>query len=157
MKAVIVILMLCAGTVSFAQQTATEYGQNITLAEAKKVAAASEAQAAGKNWAVVIAIVDTGGNLVYLQKQDNTQIGSLEVAQLKARTANNFKRPTKALQDGLAQGGENLRILSLSGAIAVEGGELIVSNGKIIGAIGVSGLKAAEDTEVAKAGTAVIK
>jgi len=157
MKAVIVILMLCAGTVSFAQQTATEYGQNITLAEAKKVAAASEAHAAGKNWAVVIAIVDTGGNLVYLQKQDNTQIGSLEVAQLKARTANNFKRPTKALQDGLAQGGENLRILSLSGAIAVEGGELIVSNGKIIGAIGVSGLKAAEDTEVAKAGTAVIK
>jgi glc operon protein GlcG len=150
-------LILFFVTVSAAVFGQTEYGSNITLADAKKVAAAAEAHAVSKNWAVVVAIVDTGGNLVYLQKQDGTQIGSLEVAQLKARTANNFKRPTKALQDGLAQGGENLRILTLSNAIAVEGGELIVSNGKIIGAIGVSGLKAVEDTEVAKAGTAVIK
>ena len=156
MKALTLIFVLCA-TVSFAQQAPTEYGPNISLADAKKVAAAAEAYAVGKNWAVVIAIVDTGGNLVYLQKQDNTQIGSLEVAQLKAKTANNFKRPSKALQDALTQGGENLRILTLPGGIAVEGGELLVSNGKIIGAIGVSGLKAFEDTEVAKAGTAVIK
>jgi uncharacterized protein GlcG (DUF336 family) len=154
MKANLILLFLITSVAVFGQ---TEYGSNITLADAKKVAAAAEAHAVSKNWAVVVAIVDTGGNLVYLQKQDGTQIGSLEVAQLKARTANNFKRPTKALQDGLAQGGENLRILTLSSAIAVEGGELIVSNGKIIGAIGVSGLKAFEDTEVAKAGTAVIK
>jgi uncharacterized protein GlcG (DUF336 family) len=157
MKAIVLILALCATTLSFAQQAPTEYGANISLADAKKVAAAAEAHAVSKNWTVVIAIVDTGGNLVYLQKQDGTQIGSLEVAQLKAKTANNFKRPTKALQDALALGGENLRVLSLSNAIAVEGGELIVSNGKIIGAIGVSGLKAVEDAEVAKAGTAVIK
>ncbi|MEI9917205.1 MAG: heme-binding protein [Bacteroidota bacterium] len=156
MKALSLIFVLCA-TATFAQQAPTEYGQNISLADAKKVAAAAEAHAVSKNWSVVIAIVDTGGNLVYLQKQDGTQIGSLEVAQLKAKTANNFKRPTKAFQDGITQGGENLRILSLPGAIAVEGGELIVSNGKIIGAIGVSGLKAFEDTEVAKAGTVVIK
>jgi glc operon protein GlcG len=157
MKSNLILLFVLASATVFGQQAPTEYGQNITLAEAKKVAAAAEAHAVSKNWGVVIAIVDTGGNLVYLQKQDNTQVGSLEVAQLKARTANNFKRPTKAFQDGVAQGGENLRILTLSNAIAVEGGELIVSNGKIIGAIGVSGLKAAEDTEVAKAGTAVIK
>lgn len=154
MKAKLILIFLMFSAVAFAQ---TEYGKNITLDEAKKVAAASEAYATSKNWSVVIAIVDTGGNLVYLQKQDGTQIGSLEVAQLKAKTANNFKRPTKALQDALTQGGENLRILSLPGAIAVEGGEPIVSGGKIIGAIGVSGLKAFEDTEVAKAGTAVIK
>jgi glc operon protein GlcG len=154
MKAKVLVFSLLISGMAFGQ---TEYGSNISLADAKKVAAAAEAHAVSKNWAVVIAIVDTGGNLVYLQKQDNTQIGSLEVAQLKARTANNFKRPTKALQDGIAQGGENLRILSLPGAIAVEGGELIVSNGKIIGAVGVSGLKAVEDTEVAKAGTAAIK
>jgi glc operon protein GlcG len=154
MKAKILFFFLVISSAAFAQ---TEYGKNITLADAKKVAAASEAHAVSKNWSVVIAIVDTGGNLVYLQKQDGTQIGSLEVAQLKAKTANNFKRPTKAFQDGLASGGENLRILSLNGAIAVEGGELIISEGKIIGAIGVSGLQAAQDTEVAKAGTAVIK
>jgi len=156
MKSLIVVFVLCA-TASFAQQAPLQYGSNITLADAKKVAAAAEAHALSKQWGVVIAIVDTGGNLVYLQKQDGTQIGSLEVAQAKARTANNFKRPTKAFQDGVASGGENLRILSLPSAIAVEGGELIISDGKIIGAIGVSGLQAAQDTEVAKAGTVVIK
>src|SRR4051812_1174951 len=111
MKAKILFFFLVISSAAFAQ---TEYGKNITLADAKKVAAASEAHAVSKNWSVVIAIVDTGGNLVYLQKQDGTQIGSLEVAQLKAKTANNFKRPTKAFQDGLASGGENLRILSLN-------------------------------------------
>jgi len=154
MKTKILVFFLLITGVAFGQ---TEYGRNITLAEAKKVAAAAESYAVSKNWAVVIAIVDTGGNLVYLQKQDNVQIGSLEVAQTKAKTANAFKRPTKAFQDGLTSGGENLRILSLPSAIAVEGGELLVENGKIIGAIGVSGLKAFEDTEVAKAGVAVIK
>jgi glc operon protein GlcG len=154
MKTKILFFFLLISGIAFGQ---TEYGKNITLTDAKKVAAAAEAYATGKNWAVVIAIVDTGGNLVYLQKQDNVQIGSLEVAQLKAKTANNFKRPTKALQDAVALGGENLRALSLPNAIVVEGGELLIENGKIIGAIGVSGLKAVEDTEVAKAGTAVIK
>ncbi|HZY82507.1 MAG TPA: heme-binding protein [Cyclobacteriaceae bacterium] len=151
-----VLALLIAGT-AFGQQAPLQYGHNITLAEAKKVAAASEAYAISKNWAVVIAIVDANSNLVYLQKQDGTQIGSLQVAQAKARTANDFKRPTKAFQDGVTSGGENLRILSLPNAIAVEGGELIISDGKIIGAIGISGLSAAQDTEVAKAGTAVIK
>jgi uncharacterized protein GlcG (DUF336 family) len=157
MKARLLVLALLISGVTLAQQAPLQYGRNISLAEAKKVAAAAEAFAVSKNWSVVIAIVDTGGNLVYLQKQDGTQIGSLEVAQLKARTANNFKRPSKALQDALTNGGENLRILSLPGAIAVEGGELILADGKIIGAIGVSGLQAAQDTEVAKAGTAAIK
>ena len=152
MKAKILGVLLFVTSFGFAQTL--EYGSNIKLADAKKVAAAAEAYAAGKQWGVVIAIVDTGGNLVYLQKSDNVQVGSLEVAQLKAKTANNFKRPTKVFQDGLA---ESTRALSLPNAIAVEGGELIISGGKIIGAIGVSGLKAAEDTEVAKAGTAAIK
>lgn len=157
MKNVLVFLFaVCATTVTYSQ-TLT-YGHNITLADAKKVAAASEAYAVGKNWTVVIAIVDTGGNLVYLQKSDNTQVGSIEVAISKAKTSNNFKRPTKAFQDALASGGENLRVLSLpAGVIAVEGGELLISDGKIIGAIGISGLTAAQDTEVAKVGTAVIK
>jgi uncharacterized protein GlcG (DUF336 family) len=156
LKIVILVLSLAVTTAGYSQTL--PYGSSITLADAKKVAAASEAYAVGKSWTVVIAIVDTGGNLVYLQRSDNTQIGSLEVAISKATTANNFKRPTKAFQDGLANGGENLRILSLpAGVIAVEGGELLISNGKIIGAIGISGLTAAQDTEVAKIGVAVIK
>jgi len=157
MKAKLFFFFLLISGVALAQQAPLQYGSNVSLTDAKKIAAAAEAHAISKQWAVVIAIVDTGGNLVYLQKQDGTQIGSLEVAQAKAKTANAFKRPTKAFQDGVASGGENLRILSLPGAIAVEGGELIISDGKIIGAIGVSGLQAAQDTEVAKAGTAVIK
>jgi glc operon protein GlcG len=155
MKCLILFFFLCAATVSVAQTL--PYGSNITLADAKKVAAASEAYAVGKSWTVVIAIVDTGGNLVYLQRSDNTQIGSIEVAIGKAKTANNFKRPSKALQDALAKEGENLRVLSLPGVVAVEGGELLIADGKIIGAIGISGLTAVQDTEVAKVGTAVIK
>jgi glc operon protein GlcG len=157
MKIRILIFFLLISGVVLAQQAPLQYGSNVTLEQAKKIAAAAEAYAVSKNWTVVIAIVDTGGNLVYLQRQDNTQIGSIEVAQAKAVTANNFKRPTKAFQDAVASGGENLRILTLPGAVAVEGGELLILNGKIIGAIGISGLKSAEDTEVAKAGVAVIK
>jgi uncharacterized protein GlcG (DUF336 family) len=164
MKSTFTFILLLAVSIAFAQ-TATApkpaaplaYGSNVTLETAKKIAAAAEAYAAGKQWSVVIAIVDTGGNLVLLQRNDGTQIGSLEVATTKAKTANAFKRPTKAFQDGLASGGENLRILSLPNAIAVEGGELIIQDGKIVGAIGVSGLQAAQDTEVAKAGLALIK
>jgi glc operon protein GlcG len=157
MKRILVFFIAVFATTAGYSQ-ALSYGSNITLADAKKVAAASEAYAVGKSWTVVIAIVDTGGNLVYLQRSDNTQIGSIEVAISKATTANNFKRPTKAFQDALASGGENLRVLSLpEGVIAVEGGELLISGGKIIGAIGISGLTAAQDTEVAKVGTAVIK
>jgi glc operon protein GlcG len=165
MKTTFTLILLLAVTVAFGQATtpATKpaaplaYGSNVTLENAKKIAAAAEAYAASKAWTVVIAIVDTGGNLVFLEKVDGTQVGSIEVAITKARTANNFKRPTKAFQDAVASGGENLRVLSLPNAIAVEGGELIIQDGKIVGAIGVSGLQAVQDTEVAKAGLAVIK
>lgn len=155
MKSALIVLLALTTTVSFAQTL--NYGSNITLADAKKVAAAAEAYAVGKSWTIVIAIVDTGGNLVYLQKSDNTQVGSIDVAIGKAKTANNFKRPSKALQDALAKEAENLRVLSLPGVVAVEGGELLIADGKIIGAIGISGLTAVQDTEVAKIGTAVIK
>ena len=167
MKARLLIILFFVATASFAQ-TATPakpaapllYGANITLEKAKAVAAAAAAYATKSQWTVVIAIVDTGGNLVYLEKFDNTQVGSIDVALAKAKTSNNFKRPSKGFQDalaGVATNPENARVLSLPNAIAVEGGELIVSEGKIIGAIGVSGMSAAQDTEVAKAGLAVIK
>jgi glc operon protein GlcG len=88
---------------------------------------------------------------------DNTQIGSANLAIEKARTAVMFKRPTKAFQDTLAAGGDGLRVLSLKGVTAVEGGIPLVMDGKIVGAIGVSGATSAQDAQCAKAGADVLK
>ncbi len=101
---------------------------------------------------MAIAIVDIGGNLMLFKKMDNTQVGSIHVAIAKATTANNFKRPSKVLEDAVTNGGAGLRILSLPGATPIEGGELLMLNGKIIGAIGVSGATSAQDGQVARVG-----
>lgn len=132
------------------------YGEPIRLEQAEKIMAAAVQEANKNNWTMAIAIVDAGGNLVLFKKIDNTQIGSIEVAIGKARTANNFKRPTKVLEDAVANGGVGLRILSINNATALEGGELIVVDGKIIGAIGVSGAQSTQDDQVAKAGLAAL-
>jgi glc operon protein GlcG len=122
----------------------------LTLEGAKKVAAAAEAEAKKNNWTMVIAIVDDGGNLIYLQRIDGTQTGSIDVAILKARTAQAFKRPTKVFEDAIA-GGRNA-LIALHGALPLEGGLPIVVGGQLVGAIGVSGAKSTEDGQVAKAG-----
>ena len=122
----------------------------LTLAVAKQIAAASEAEAAKNKFTMVIVIVDEGGNLICLEKMDETQIGSIEVAQAKAHTAIAFKRPTKVFQDGVTGG--NNSILKLPGVVATEGGIPLVVDGKIIGAIGVSGGTSAQDGTVAQAG-----
>jgi glc operon protein GlcG len=122
----------------------------LTLEGAKKVAAAAEVEAKKNNWNVVIAVVDDGGNLIYLQRIDGTQTGSIDVAILKARTAQAFKRPTKVFEDAIA-GGRNA-LIALHGALPLEGGLPIVVGGQLVGAIGVSGAKSTEDGQVAKAG-----
>ena len=133
------------------------YGPSINLDNAKKVAAPAIAEARKNNWTMVVAIVDTAGDLVYFEKMDDTQVGSTEVAISKARSAARFKRPTKAFQDALAAGGEGLRILALQGAIPVDGGVPLQMGGKIVGAIGVSGGTSAQDGQVAAAGVAALK
>ena len=112
---------------------------NVSLENAKKAAAPALAEAEKNHWNMAVAIVDTSGNLVYYEKMDNTQLGSANVAIEKARTAALFKRPTKAFQDVLAAGGDGLRVLTLKGVVAVEVGIPLVMDGKIVGAIGVSG------------------
>jgi uncharacterized protein GlcG (DUF336 family) len=144
------------GLVAIAQMP-NPYGISINLDNAKKAAAPALAEARKNNWTMAIAIVDTGGTLVYFEKLDNTQAGSAQVAINKARSAAQFKRPTKAFQDALAAGGEGLRILRLEGAVAVEGGIPLVIDGKIVGAIGVSGGTSAQDNQCAKAGADVLK
>ncbi len=145
------------GSVKSTPVPVVAYGEPITLEMARKVSDAARAFALTNQWTVAIAIVDTGGNLVLFEKMENTQIGSIEVAMGKAKTANNFKRPTKAFEDVLANGGSGLRILAISGVFPIEGGEPIFVNGKIIGAIGVSGMQSSQDEEVVKAGLAVLK
>ena len=130
-----------------AAQLATK--QTLTLEVAKQMAAAAAQHAAKNKWTMVIAIVDDGGNLMYLEKMDETQIGSIEVAQAKARTAIRYKRPTKALEDAVA-GGRQV-VMTLPGATPVEGGMPITVDGKIIGAIGLSGMASNQDGECAKA------
>jgi glc operon protein GlcG len=149
-------IALCLLTRSLAQMP-NPYGAPISLEHAKKVAAPALAEAAKNNWTMAVAVVDTGGNLVYYEKMDNTQLGSATVAVDKARSAALFKRPTKAFQDALAAGGDGLRILRLQGAVPVEGGIPLVVEGKIVGAIGVSGGTSAQDAQCAKAGTDVLK
>ena len=123
----------------------------------KKAAMPALAEATKNNWSVAVAIVDPAGNLVYYEKMDNTQLGSANVAIDKARSAALFKRPTKAFQDALAAGGEGLRILRIQGATPVEGGIPLVSDGKIVGAIGVSGATSAQDAQCAKASADAFK
>lgn len=122
----------------------------LTLDGAKKVAAAAESEAKRNNWNVVIAVVDDGGNLIYLQRIDGAQTGSIDVAIQKARTAQAFKRPTKVFEDAIA-GGRNA-LIALHGALPLEGGLPIVVGGQLVGAIGVSGVKSTEDGQIAKAG-----
>ena len=131
-----------------ADQLATK--KTLTLAIAKQIAAASEAEATKNKWIQVIAILDDGGNLIYLERMDDSQLGSLDIALAKAKSALYFKRPTKAFQDQVAAGGNN--ILKLPNAIANEGGVPLMADGKVIGAIGISGATAQQDGQVAAAG-----
>ena len=133
------------------------YGLSISLDTAKKVAASAISEARKNNWTMAVAIMDTGGHLVYFEKMDGTQTGSVRVAISKGRSAVLFKRPTKAFQDMVAAGGEGLRMLRLEGAVPIEGGLPLLMDGKIVGAIGVSGGTSQQDGVVAKAGADTLK
>ncbi len=152
----ILILMLLAVSNNFAQMP-NPYGLPIGIDNAKKAAAPAIAEAKKNNWTVAVSIVDTAGNLVYFEKMDGTQTGSVNVSLEKARTAALFKRPSKTFQDNVAAGGDGLRILGLPGATPVEGGIPLVVDGKIVGAIGVSGATSAQDSQCAKAGADTLK
>jgi glc operon protein GlcG len=143
-------LLLMLAVYGVAQAQAPAYGNEVTLDMAKKVTAAAEAEAKKNNWPMVIAIVDTHGLLVMLQRIDNTQTASVNVAIEKARTAAMFKRPSKAFEDAIAGG--RVALLGLPGATPIEGGLPLMLDGKIIGAIGVSGMNSPQDGQVAKAG-----
>ena len=132
------------------------YGKPISLEAAKKVMAAAEAEAAKNQWPMVIAIVDSTGHMVMLHRMDQAQYASSKVAPLKAETALDFRRPTKAFEDQIAGGGAGVRVVTLPDILALEGGLPILQNGEVIGAIGVSGMRSDQDAQVARAGIAAL-
>jgi uncharacterized protein GlcG (DUF336 family) len=152
-----IAVVLLFSPVRVLAQEPVPYGPPITLEQARKVIAAAEAEAAKQKWPVAIAVVDGSGHLVAFARMDNTQLGSIEVALEKAKCAALFRRPTKAFEDALATGGANLRVLKAPGVLPIEGGIPIIQDGKIVGAIGVSGVKANEDGQAAQAGVDVLK
>jgi uncharacterized protein GlcG (DUF336 family) len=127
----------------------------LTLEGAKKIAAAAEAEARKNSWNVVIAIVDDGGHLVYLQRNDGTQTGSIEVAIGKAKTAAAFKRPTKVF-DELTKNRPSIVTIGTD-AVLLEGGVPIMSGGQLIGAVGVSGVTSQQDAQIAEVGIAALQ
>lgn len=152
---------LTAAAVAFAAGIASaqipQYGPNVTLEQAKKILVAAEAEAKKNSWPMAIAVVDTTGGLVAFVKMEGTQNASVLVSQDKASSSAIYRRPSKAFQDVLAKGGEGLRVLNLRGASTVEGGVPLYVDGKIIGAVGVSGAASDQDGIVAKAGAEALK
>jgi glc operon protein GlcG len=162
---VLAVAVLFTAGIASAQQPTTpaappapppDYGAPITNEQAKKVMAGAEAEAKKNKWNVVITILDSGGQLVMLQRLDGAQWGSVDISRDKAKSAVALRRPTKALQDLIAQGGANLRLLSL-GYSVLEGGIPIVVGGKIIGGIGVSGVTSQQDAQIGQAGIDALK
>lgn len=143
--------VLAIASFGAAAQSPPPYGAPINIEQAKKAMVAAEAEARKNSWQVVISIVDTGGHLVMLQRLD-AQNASVDIATGKARTAVNFRRPTRVMEESLAAGGSALRLLAVRDATPLQGGLPIVVDGKIIGGIGVSGVTAPQDEVVAKAG-----
>jgi glc operon protein GlcG len=150
-------LLAAAMLLTPALAQAQAYGVPISLEQAKKAMAAAEGEAARNKWAMTIVIVDSGCNLVMMQKADGAPVSAPQVAQEKAYTACAYKRPTKALQDTLAKGADGWRYLTFPRMIAADGGHLIVVDGKIVGAIGVSGATGPDDSRVAQAGVDALK
>lgn len=138
-----------------AQQSPIAYGAPISLEQAKTIVAAAERSARGRNFAMAFAVVEPSGELVLFEKMDGTQYGSVVVAQEKARTAARFKRSTKAFSDSVA-GGRTV-VLTLPDVIAIEGGAPIIIDGRIVGALGVSGGTSEQDGEIAAAALLEVK
>jgi glc operon protein GlcG len=155
--AIAVAFLVAASLPTRVEAQAPSYGPIVTLEQARKAVASARAEAEKNKWNVAIAVVDTHGFLVALEKIDDTQTASIQIAIDKAMSSAMYRRPTKAFADALASGPGGVRVLNLRGASAIEGGLPIVVGGKVVGAIGVSGVTAEQDGMVAKAGADALK
>jgi glc operon protein GlcG len=144
------IFLIALMYIPFSLQAQMADTKILGLEEAERIVDAAQARAVEDNWNVVIVVVDSGGHLLYLKRMDGAQLGSIDIAIQKAKTALLFKRPSKAFQDGVGSG--NMSLLNVPGVIALEGGLPIEYEGNIIGAIGVSGVTAQQDGIIGAAG-----
>lgn len=137
----------------------SEYGQSIDIATAKKVAAAAFAELEKRNWrGMCVSVVDTHGELLYFERDDRCQYGSINISQRKARMAARFRVPTVAFERRLAQGSFNAYLPTLDpDVIASRGGNPLIVGGKVVGAIGVSGGAGSQDDTISQAGAAALK
>ena len=126
----------------------------LSVEDAKRIAAAARAEAQRNGWAVVVAVVDDGGHLMYLERMDGCQKASSRIAEAKGRTAILFKRPTKAIEDVVLEG--RTVMMGLPGAVPLEGGVPLIKDGVFLGAIGISGVQSFQDGVVARAGAAAL-
>jgi glc operon protein GlcG len=158
-KLILTSFALCAAAALATQaiaQAPTSYGEPVNLEQAKKAAAAAQAEASKNGWAMAITVVSPSGDLVYFEKMDNTQYASIVIAQHKARAAATFRRPTKVFEDRAATAA-GVPVLTLDGVIASDGGVPIVVGGKVIGAMGCSGGTGAQDGQTCTAGANALK
>jgi len=138
------------------QPPAPPYGPPLTLADAKRIASAAEAAASERGWPVVVAVYDSTGHLALLHRMDDAHLASVTVAQRKAETAVKYRRSTRAFEDGIAEGGAGVRAVTLPMVCAVDGGFPLLRDGRVVGAIGVSGMNPTQDAFVAQAGAAAL-
>ena len=154
MRAAAFLAALALGTLAapaHAQQRPS-YGPSVNVETAKKIAAGTIAECQKNQWNVAVAIVDTHGSLVYFERMEDTQIAGVEIAILKASAAATYRRPTRAFEDAIQKG--RVAAITFPGMVASPGGNPIVSGGKVIGAVGVSGVLGDQDEQCAKAGLA---
>jgi len=149
----LVCTVLIAACTLTAQQLSNK--KSLNLAVTKVIVAAAEKEAAKNGWSMFITVIDDGGTILAIERMDEAQIGSLDVSIGKAQTSLKFKRPSKVFDD-LINGGKNA-LLGLPGVTPIEGGFPLMSDGKVIGAIGVSGGSSQQDAQVAQAGVAALE
>jgi uncharacterized protein GlcG (DUF336 family) len=158
MKSILRVIPVVFGIVhlhGIAADAGVTYGPEINLASARKIVAAAQAECQRNNWPVAVAVVDNHGFLVHFEKMDDTQTAGVTIAQEKARTAAMFRRPGRALEEGVNKGRASL--LGLPLATPITGGLPVVVDGKIIGGVGVSGVQSEQDEQCAKAGLTGLK
>jgi glc operon protein GlcG len=152
---IVAALVFGVATAAIAQDRRPEYGQSVNIASAKKVATATLAECQKNNWNVAVAVVDTHGYLVYFERMENTQYASMDIAIGKAKAAATYRRPTRVFADVINKGGP--ATATLPGVFASPGGLPIMVDGKVTGAVGVSGVTGDQDEQCAKAGLEAAK